>query len=206
MHLEEQKIDGETLLDMTKEDLERYGIPGGPATKLFKAIQQLNQEPGTYLSTVYFALLLCDVCLYAFAFSSSRNVLAFVPLLSSFFSLLLPSSPFFLSFLFPSPLLLSSLPSLFISCPLWVCILSLSPSFILAMLSVLRPSFVPYSSLFSRCLLFCSCPPLSPCPLLTNFKVVRIYPGFGRHFLQVKSNWSPLMVSLSVCSQMASNG
>ena len=44
--LVEQEIDGTALLLMTEEKLERYGIPGGPASKLFAAIQQL----GTYLT------------------------------------------------------------------------------------------------------------------------------------------------------------
>jgi len=34
----EQKIDGEALLDISKEDLERYGLPGGLATKILKRI------------------------------------------------------------------------------------------------------------------------------------------------------------------------
>lgn len=39
--LRRQKVDGSALLDMTKEELKSYGIPGGPATKLVKAIKAL---------------------------------------------------------------------------------------------------------------------------------------------------------------------
>ena len=39
-----QKIDGETLLEQTEENLRQDGIPRGPATKLFKAI--LARKPG----------------------------------------------------------------------------------------------------------------------------------------------------------------
>jgi len=34
----QQEIDGEALLDISKEDLERYGLPGGLATKILKRI------------------------------------------------------------------------------------------------------------------------------------------------------------------------
>jgi len=34
----QQEIDGEALLDISKEDLERYGFPGGLATKILKRI------------------------------------------------------------------------------------------------------------------------------------------------------------------------
>ena len=34
----QQEIDGEALLDVSKEDLERYGFPGGLATKILKRI------------------------------------------------------------------------------------------------------------------------------------------------------------------------
>ena len=33
-----QRIDGDALLDISKEDLERYGLPGGLATKILKRI------------------------------------------------------------------------------------------------------------------------------------------------------------------------
>ncbi|MCK5921183.1 MAG: hypothetical protein KAG66_09595 [Methylococcales bacterium] len=49
VRLEVQKIDGKALLKMTEEKLESYGIPGGPATNLYEAIQQLKQQPGTSL-------------------------------------------------------------------------------------------------------------------------------------------------------------
>jgi len=34
----QQEIDGEVLLDWTREDLEKYGLPGGLATKILKRI------------------------------------------------------------------------------------------------------------------------------------------------------------------------
>ena len=40
--LKKQRIDGESLLRMTKEDFERCGIPIGPASNLFAAIQRLD--------------------------------------------------------------------------------------------------------------------------------------------------------------------
>ena len=39
--LVDQKIDGEALLEVTEEKLERWHIPGGPAIKLMKAINAL---------------------------------------------------------------------------------------------------------------------------------------------------------------------
>jgi hypothetical protein len=39
-------MNGKALLKQTKEDLRSYGIPGGPATNLFEAIKELNQESG----------------------------------------------------------------------------------------------------------------------------------------------------------------
>jgi hypothetical protein len=50
--LRKQKVDGATLIEMAKLEqdklivqLERYGIPGGPATKLAAAIKGLVSEP-----------------------------------------------------------------------------------------------------------------------------------------------------------------
>jgi hypothetical protein len=40
--LEEQKITGRTFLDLTQEELERWGMTGGPAKKIIKYIDQLK--------------------------------------------------------------------------------------------------------------------------------------------------------------------
>jgi SAM domain (Sterile alpha motif) len=39
--LKDQKIDGEALPTMTRGDFERYGIPGGPSSKLFEGVKAL---------------------------------------------------------------------------------------------------------------------------------------------------------------------
>lgn len=43
--LREQEIKGPSLLEMSRVDLERYGIPGGPAAELMKAIRELSPAP-----------------------------------------------------------------------------------------------------------------------------------------------------------------
>lgn len=57
--LVDQEVSGEELFDLAREDLERYGIPGGPAIKLSKAIQALKQEPGT---SDHFLYRVSDFC------------------------------------------------------------------------------------------------------------------------------------------------
>ena len=39
--LRKQKIDGSVLEDMTVNDLERYGMPGGPTKKLMNALDKV---------------------------------------------------------------------------------------------------------------------------------------------------------------------
>lgn len=39
---EDQKIDGETFLDLNQEELERWGILGGPAKKIIKYANKLK--------------------------------------------------------------------------------------------------------------------------------------------------------------------
>jgi len=45
-----QKIDGASLPSLSKLDLERYGIPGGPASKLVAAVNKLMALEGFLLS------------------------------------------------------------------------------------------------------------------------------------------------------------
>ena len=40
--IRDQEIDGSALIELTKADLEGYGVAGGPATNIFKFISHLN--------------------------------------------------------------------------------------------------------------------------------------------------------------------
>ncbi len=51
MRLKGQKIHGKSLFGMTEEKFQLCGIPGGPATKLMMAIEELKSE-GMYIQLV----------------------------------------------------------------------------------------------------------------------------------------------------------
>jgi hypothetical protein len=51
--LKTQKINGEALLDCKVEDLERWGIKGGPAKLIFKALKKDDQGILSYLILSY---------------------------------------------------------------------------------------------------------------------------------------------------------
>jgi hypothetical protein len=48
--LVKQRISGDQLLKVTKEELRSYGVPGGPAGKLMDAIKLLSQPAGGFAS------------------------------------------------------------------------------------------------------------------------------------------------------------
>ena len=62
--LGKQKITGHSLLGMTKEDLERYGIPGGTASSMLRMIPpEIN---GEFISCLHFILQRVLIQLFSF--------------------------------------------------------------------------------------------------------------------------------------------
>jgi hypothetical protein len=49
--LREEEINGLSFLDLTREDFERYGFKGGPATLLAKEAKTLKEKPKRAFST-----------------------------------------------------------------------------------------------------------------------------------------------------------
>jgi hypothetical protein len=82
--LKTQKVDGETLLTLTKEELIKspYNMPGGPATKLARAIKELKNDyakriacmcENRYTSDIHIVCIslyfVVGVCVYVYVYT-----------------------------------------------------------------------------------------------------------------------------------------
>lgn len=56
--LEDQEISGETLLQLSQEELERWGMKGGPAKKIIAALKKPDPSQGkkSQIRTIIFVL------------------------------------------------------------------------------------------------------------------------------------------------------